>query len=426
MGPRYHGQSHESPWRRARELRQRFEALHEERYGHRDPDGDVELVTVRVTGRLPAPPVDFGAPAGERSSPPSSLPEATLVVPEGVGSTDDAGRSCWSGRERRPDRSAGHGGPARRVRDGAARALGPQREHQERRDCSTARSSTRPARWSCRPSTSGAPRRDARRGRCRTRPRPPEASPGSSTTLLGGTHLPSRSSRPPSTAASCSASRRRARTTPTSAGACQARAVGLDDAQEEGVVIAARARRRAIADSRRCASPRTAPTCARPPTARAPALGELADRVGSTSCARRRARSSLRRAAHARLPGRARDGTRTAVDLLEAAEGDLELRVAATVDGDERRSTRGSAAQHLATSTARWPSRRARACSPCACSPTPTSARCGAYRPITVVAPEGCSQRPVAGAVAGSNVETRRAWPTSCSPRSAARSARAR
>ena len=47
------------------ELRERFQALHEERYGHRDPDGDVELVTVRVTGRLPAPPVDFGAQAGE-------------------------------------------------------------------------------------------------------------------------------------------------------------------------------------------------------------------------------------------------------------------------------------------------------------------------------------------------------------------------
>ena len=52
------------------ELRERFEALHEERYGHRDPDGEVELVTVRVTGRLPAPPVDFGAPgrrAGRRA-----------------------------------------------------------------------------------------------------------------------------------------------------------------------------------------------------------------------------------------------------------------------------------------------------------------------------------------------------------------------
>ena len=93
---RYHGQSHELTVRGAQrdELRERFEALHKERYGHRDPDGDVELVTVRVTGRLPAPPVDFGAPAGEEVRGPTvvALPEATLVVPEGwSGSTDDTG-----------------------------------------------------------------------------------------------------------------------------------------------------------------------------------------------------------------------------------------------------------------------------------------------------------------------------------------------
>ena len=93
---RYHGQSHELTVRGAQrdELRERFEALHEERYGHRDPDGDVELVTVRVTGRLPAPSVDFGAQAGEEVQGPTvvALPEATLVVPEGwSGSTDDTG-----------------------------------------------------------------------------------------------------------------------------------------------------------------------------------------------------------------------------------------------------------------------------------------------------------------------------------------------
>ena len=93
---RYHGQSHELTVRGAErdELRERFEALHEERYGHRDPDGEVELVTVRVTGRLAAPPVDFGAPAGEEVEGPAvvALPEATLVVPEGwSGSTDDTG-----------------------------------------------------------------------------------------------------------------------------------------------------------------------------------------------------------------------------------------------------------------------------------------------------------------------------------------------
>jgi N-methylhydantoinase A/oxoprolinase/acetone carboxylase beta subunit len=93
---RYRGQSHELTVRGARrdELRERFEALHEERYGHRDADGEVELVTVRVTGRLPAARVDFGAPAGERVTGPAvvALPEATLVVPEGwSGATDDTG-----------------------------------------------------------------------------------------------------------------------------------------------------------------------------------------------------------------------------------------------------------------------------------------------------------------------------------------------
>lgn len=93
---RYRGQSHELTVRGAEreELRERFEALHEERYGHRDPDGEVELVTVRVTGRLPAAPVDFGAPAGEEVAGPTvvALPEATLVVPEGWGgTTDDTG-----------------------------------------------------------------------------------------------------------------------------------------------------------------------------------------------------------------------------------------------------------------------------------------------------------------------------------------------
>jgi N-methylhydantoinase A/oxoprolinase/acetone carboxylase beta subunit len=76
------------------DLRERFEALHEERYGHRDPDGEVELVTVRATGRLPAQPLEFGATPGERVEGPTvvRLPEATLVVPAGwSGAADDTG-----------------------------------------------------------------------------------------------------------------------------------------------------------------------------------------------------------------------------------------------------------------------------------------------------------------------------------------------
>jgi N-methylhydantoinase A len=100
---RYHGQSHELTVRgEGEDLHERFEALHEERYGHRDPDGEVELVTVRVTGRLPAQPLRFGGQAGERVEGPAvvRLPEATLVVPDGWdGATDDTGTLIL---ERRP------------------------------------------------------------------------------------------------------------------------------------------------------------------------------------------------------------------------------------------------------------------------------------------------------------------------------------
>jgi N-methylhydantoinase A/oxoprolinase/acetone carboxylase beta subunit len=92
---RYHGQSHELTVRGGDEdLRERFEALHEERYGYRDPQGDVELVTVRVTGRLPAQPLRFGGESGRHVAGPEvvRLPEATLVVPEGWrGASDDTG-----------------------------------------------------------------------------------------------------------------------------------------------------------------------------------------------------------------------------------------------------------------------------------------------------------------------------------------------
>jgi N-methylhydantoinase B len=103
------------------------------------------------------------------------------------------------------------------------------------------------------------------------------------------------------------------------------------------------------------------------------------------------------------------DGERTAVDVLEPAEGDIELRLTATVEGDSvMLDFTGSAEQHdgnlncpLAVTTS--------ACyfavrvltdpdvPPCA----------GAYRPVRVIAPEGSllNARPPA-AVAAGNVET--------------------
>ncbi len=58
---RYRGQSHELTVRGVpadpAALRDAFEALHRERYGYADPEGEVELVTVRATRRRPGPEV---------------------------------------------------------------------------------------------------------------------------------------------------------------------------------------------------------------------------------------------------------------------------------------------------------------------------------------------------------------------------------
>jgi len=111
------------------------------------------------------------------------------------------------------------------------------------------------------------------------------------------------------------------------------------------------------------------------------------------------------RAALAEMP----DGEYEAVDVLEAPDGDLELRLRATVEGDSiRLDLTGSAGQHdgnlncplAVTLSACYFAVRVLAdpdVPPCA----------GAYRPVEVVAPEGCilNARPPA-AVAAGNVET--------------------
>jgi N-methylhydantoinase B len=139
-------------------------------------------------------------------------------------------------------------------------------------------------------------------------------------------------------------------------------------------------------------------------------LAELARRVGRDGLhaafagvldyAERRTRACL-----ADLP----DGTRGAVDVLEAREGDLELRLAATVDGERLvLDFAGSAAQHAGNLNCPLAVTRS------ACyfavrvltdPDIPPSA--GAYRPIEVRVPEGSllNARPGA-AVVGGNVET--------------------
>ncbi|HEV2785928.1 MAG TPA: hydantoinase/oxoprolinase family protein, partial [Solirubrobacteraceae bacterium] len=127
---RYRGQAHELTVRgldqpNAEELRAAFEALHEERYGYRDAETPIELVTVRATARVPGPELDLAAGAGAADGAQRSrrtvvfdgeehdaevvrgeprpgeelagpaiceLPEATLAVPPGWrGHVDDTG-----------------------------------------------------------------------------------------------------------------------------------------------------------------------------------------------------------------------------------------------------------------------------------------------------------------------------------------------
>jgi N-methylhydantoinase A len=116
---RYRGQAFELAVQRdgpadPKELSDAFADLHEERYGYRDPDSPIELVTVRVTATVPGPEVALEAPAdaepetatrtavfdgdehearvlrgelpaGTEIDGPAicELPEATLVVPPG-------------------------------------------------------------------------------------------------------------------------------------------------------------------------------------------------------------------------------------------------------------------------------------------------------------------------------------------------------
>ena len=126
---RYRGQAHELTIRDLARadvagVRSAFEALHEERYGHRDGAAPIELVTIRATASVPGPQLDLAAgatgggaqrsrrrtifdgeahdaeivrgepAAGERIAGPAicELAEATLAVPSSwSGSVDEAG-----------------------------------------------------------------------------------------------------------------------------------------------------------------------------------------------------------------------------------------------------------------------------------------------------------------------------------------------
>jgi N-methylhydantoinase A len=74
------------------QLREAFEALHEERYGYRDPGQQLELVTVRVSATIPGPEPSLGerAPGAATAGPAIiELPESTLMVAAGWSATPD-------------------------------------------------------------------------------------------------------------------------------------------------------------------------------------------------------------------------------------------------------------------------------------------------------------------------------------------------
>ena len=102
------------------------------------------------------------------------------------------------------------------------------------------------------------------------------------------------------------------------------------------------------------------------------------------------------------------DGDRTATDVLEAADADLELAVTATVAGDELRLRFDAPPQHDGNLNCPLAVTRSAAYFAVRVLTDPDiPASAGAYRPVTVEAPEGSllNARPPA-AVAAGNVET--------------------
>ena len=185
---------------------------------------------------------------------------------------------------------------------------------------------------------------------------------------------------------------------------------------EEGVVIAPQVLSRALVDElagrmRQPAQRRAdlrAQVAANATGARR--LGELAARIGPDGLARataavldyaeRRTRARL-----AALP----DGVREAVDVLEAAEGDLELRLRAEVRGEDLvLDFAGSAAQHGGNLNCPLAVTRSACLFALRVLTDPDiPASAGAERPLVVRAPEGSLLNARApAAVAGGNVET--------------------
>ena len=80
---RYRGQSFELPIAaptptQPDDLREAFEAEHEDRYGYRDGEQDLELVTIRVTATAAGVEVELAGDEGDEDEPERSSRDATL------------------------------------------------------------------------------------------------------------------------------------------------------------------------------------------------------------------------------------------------------------------------------------------------------------------------------------------------------------
>ncbi len=104
----------------AEELREAFHAAHEEAYGFRDPEGEVELVTLRATATEPGPDVDAAAAGAAADGRQDLQPHGHL---RRRGARD--GGHHRRARARHGDRGAGAGGAPRGDARGAARLGGP-------------------------------------------------------------------------------------------------------------------------------------------------------------------------------------------------------------------------------------------------------------------------------------------------------------
>jgi N-methylhydantoinase B/oxoprolinase/acetone carboxylase alpha subunit len=444
---RYEGQAFELPVEGdpapdPAELRRAFDRAHEDRYGYSDPDAQLELVTVRVAVALPgaeARPAAWEGLPGDAVEGPAviPLPGSTLVVPEG-----------WRGRAEedvvvmeRGDRESPSPAPRRprtrrldpitlQVMLGSLRAACDEMgavlvrsahsaNIKERRDASTAvfdpdgqmvmQAEHIPVHLGAMPSAVAAVLDE-------------EQQPGKSWILndpyAGGTHLPDITVITPlfheHELAGFAASRaHHADVGADEPGSMPAFSRTLDD---EGVVIPpTRLTDEVLHDlAGRMRNPRQREADLRAQLAAGRAGGErvaaLIARFGldSFNAGLRETLDYAERRTRARI-AELEDGTYPATDLLEGVGGDLQLVVEGRVDRDGMElDFSGSAAQHdgnlncplAVTLSACYFALRVLTdpdVPPCA----------GAYRPLTVIAPEGSllNARPPA-AVAAGNVET--------------------